>query len=224
MTNVVWFDDFFFEFRKRKFFIIFCFSSRRSSRPSSRESSQRSDRSVSFSKDLKTTKSAAGTAAHKSSKKSEEMPPKKSKKERKRPDSRSSRSSSHSRSPTPKRERKKKKRHHHRKRKSDGKIIHFHNSLLHDPVYKVILQKKYLYLKMKKMEKVDHGKEAKVNRKNPKRNIAAKTIQEKNLIPNVKAVAAKKSTGVHDVRALHLGENLRKKEILLLKEFRNSLI
>ena len=76
---------------------------------------------------------------------------------------------------------------------------------------------------MKKMEKVDHGKEAKVNRKNPKRNIA-KTIQEKNLIPNVKAVAAKKSTGVHDVRALHLGENLRKKEILLLKEFRNSLI
>ena len=224
MTNVVWFDDFFFKFRKRKLFIIFCFSSRRSSRPSSRESSQRSDRSVSFSKDLKTTKSVAGTAAHKSSKKSEELPPKKSKKERKRPDSRSSRSSSHSRSPTPKRERKKKKRHHHRKRKSDGKMIHFHNSLLHDPVNKVILQKKYLYLKMKKMEKVDHGKEAKVNRKNPKRNIAAKTIQEKNLIPNVKAVAAKKSTGVHDVRALHLGENLRKKEILLLKEFRNSLI
>ena len=141
VTNVVWFDDFFFEFRKRKFFIIFCFSSRRSSRPSSRESSQRSDRSVSFSKDLKTTKSAAGTAAHKSSKKSEELPPKKSKKERKRPDSRSSRSSSHSRSPTPKRERKKKKRHHHRKRKSDGKMIHFHNSLLHDPVNKVILQK-----------------------------------------------------------------------------------
>ena len=133
---------FFFEFRKRKFFIIFCFSSRRSSRPSSRESSQKSDRSVSFSKDLKTTKSAAGTAAHKSSKKSEELPPKKSKKERKRPDSRSSRSSSHSRSPTPKRERKKKKRHHHRKRKSDGKMIHFHNSLLHDPVNKVILQKK----------------------------------------------------------------------------------
>ena len=126
-------------------FIIFCFSSRRSIRPSSRESSQKSDRSVSFSKDLKTTKSVAGTAAHKSSKKSEEMPPKKSKKERKRPDSRNSRSSSHSRSPTPKRERKKKKRHHHRKRKSDGKMIHFHNSLLHDPVNKVILQKKKSY-------------------------------------------------------------------------------
>ena len=76
---------------------------------------------------------------------------------------------------------------------------------------------------MRKMEKVNHGKEAKVSRKNPKRN-TVKSIQEKNPTPNVGAAAAKKSIGVHDEGVLHLERNLRKKEILLLKEFRNSLI
>ena len=55
---------------------------------------------------------------------------------------------------------------------------------------------------MRKMAKVDHGKEAKVSRRNPKRNIV-KSIQEKN-------PTAKKSTGVHDERAPHQEGNLRK--------------